>query len=240
MARRRSLGEAAFDLQDEVRSRLARSELTLGARGTRGQDARLMRPPLVVLGLGSLVLAAAHCGGPSAERSMPASWVGSDRAKLALYMGYVDHEENVPAGVRHDAVRDEAVLMKSAEGETCFRIVERTAEDDDEPLEALHPVCDVNGNKAEAVVTKEIVATQEYPYTASTEAISAQGYSPVSGRAFNLSVRGAPETRVFRVIERSGDVCCAGAGRRIELRLKSSRMEFNHASFTQTFTWKVQ
>lgn len=199
-----------------------------------------MRSLFVILGLSSLTFAAAHCGGPAAERNMPAAWVGSEKSKLALYMGYVDRQEEVPAGVRHDAVRDEAVLMKSADGETCFSVVERTSQDEDEPLDALRPVCEINGKKVEAVVAKEQIATQEYPYTASTEAVSAQGYNPMNGRSFILSVRGAPEQRSFRVVERSGELCCAGAGRHIELRLKSSRMQFNNAAFTQTFAWKLQ
>ena len=225
-------------MRDKTKAR-RRRRAPLGGGSARDYGRVALRRLLIVLGCSSLVFATAHCGG-SAGRIVPAASLGSERAKLGMYMGCFDHEEQVPEGVRHDAVRDEAVLVKSRDGETCFHVLERTAQDDDEPLDALRPLCRIEGHKADGVVANETIATQEYPYTARTERVSARGYSPVSGRAFNFSLQGPPEQRVFRVVERSGDVCCPGAGRRIELRLRSSRMQFNNASYGQRFAWTVQ
>lgn len=196
-------------------------------------------PRLLPFALVVVAFAGTHCGGPSVERALPASWVGTEKAKIAVYMGYANFREEVPAGIRHEVVRDEATLMRSAGGETCIQLIERTSQDGDEPLDELEPRCEVSGHSATAVVSHETVSTQDYPFVVTPDLVNAQGYTP-NGAPFNFSMKGRPEEQVFRVVERSAEVCCPGAGRNVELRLKSSRMEYNHASFTQRFTWKVQ
>jgi hypothetical protein len=194
---------------------------------------------LTVIGVVLLGAACVDCGGPTVERALPASWIGTEKAKLAVYMGYAQFQEEVPAGVRHETVRDEAVLLRTAGGETCIRLTERTSQDEDEPLDELRPRCAVAGRDSDAVVTKEAVTTQEYPFVVTPDLVNAQGYTP-SGAPFNLAIKGKQEERMFRVVERTAEVCCAGSGRRVELHLRSNRMQYNHASFTQTFSWTVQ
>ena len=194
--------------------------------------------------LAALAVLVAACGGPTVERSIPRSQVGTDMARLGEYMGFADRVEDVPADVRHDAVRDEATLTRSAAGLTCVAVVERTAQEYDEPLDQLRPRCVIDdGDKVDGVVSGETVTTAEYAFTASVETVHAEAWNAYAndgqGRNFTFSMA-HPEQQVFRVVERRGQVCCPGAGSHVALLLRSSRLEYNHAAFTERFVWNVR
>lgn len=188
----------------------------------------------------ALVLAAAAlagCAGPIVQRSIDSAWIGSDRARLSIYMGCIDKVEEVPADIPHEVVRDDATLSKVSATETCFSVSARTSTEFDEPLDMLSPTCSIDGDEVAALVSSESVKTAEYAFGARVETVHAEARTP-NGGAFSYG-QSEPETRVFRVNERSAEVCCPGGGRDVKLRFHSPRMQFNNLAYGETFAWRV-
>lgn len=153
--------------------------------------------------------------------------VGTEFAHEALYMKSWQRTEETPPGVPNDAVVDEATLVKSGDGETCMHLVVRTAEDFDDRIDTMAPVCEIDRSHRDVIVTGEVTATRDYAHVVETNRFHASGIAP-NGRAFEVAVAGNPEQRTFRVVERRANVCCAGTGKNVQLVLRSTRMVASH------------
>lgn len=180
-----------------------------------------------------LVAFIAGCGA-TVSRSIKREWLGGHRAKLATYMKSFDQTEGTEGGIRHDVVRDEATLVKLQDGEACFVVVLRTAAEFDEPIDQLSPEC----ADSEALLTEEAsVSVVDYPYEGEREVFRVDAVA--ASKFLGLSLK-EPAERVFRVIERRGQLCCeARPGGKVALSFTSRRMQYNNTSFGQTFQWDV-
>lgn len=175
------------------------------------------------------------------SNSITPAQVGSKYARLTGYFatrGLGDHHlEDVPGSIRHDAIRDELTLASIVPGETCFDIQIRTAADDDEPFDQLSPRCTIDGKELRAVVETELIGVSDYHYTGQVDVLTATAVTPDVFAQLGLS---APAEKVFRVITRSGRICCGGAGTAIELAFSNERMTRFGNVHHLLLKWSVQ
>lgn len=195
------------------------------------------KPTASLVILAASLAALSGCAGPIVERSIPSNWIGSDRARLSIYMGVIDKVEEAPGDIAHEVVRDDATLTKVSATETCFSVSTRTSTEFDEPLDMMSPTCSLDGDEVQALVSSESVKTAEYAFGARVETVRAEGRTP-GGSSFSYG-ESEPETRVFRVNERSAEICCPGGGTDVKLRFHSPRMKFNNLAYAETFAWRV-
>ncbi len=128
-------------------------------------------------------------------------------------------EEQTPRAVPHDAVIDEVTLTRHTPASTCFGVVIRTAVDNDEPLDQLHPRCILGRERRAAVVSGEEISIFDYDLVRRQSVVEAHAVGP--GGQFSLNL-GRSVPSVFRVVERTGLVCCDGGDRhQVGLRLES-------------------
>ncbi|MBT8495348.1 MAG: hypothetical protein KJO07_20035 [Deltaproteobacteria bacterium] len=182
-----------------------------------------------------LVLAAlALACGSTVSRAIPRAWIGTPKARLTTYLKAVDNVEDTPGSIRHDVIRDEAVLAKLGGGEVCFDVVVRTSSQYDEPFDQLEPTC----GSEKAATESELVSVFDYTYTGQVEKLNVQGVAASEFVGLSIS---EPAEQIFRVIERKGRLCCvAPQGNEVELELTSPRMTYNNMSYSQTFQWEIR
>ncbi|MEE8409162.1 MAG: hypothetical protein V3T05_06135 [Myxococcota bacterium] len=199
---------------------------------------RLEDIPTVNIGMHSAVLLVAvvctlACGA-TVERAIRKDWIGTRRARLTVYLKSADQEKNTPGQVRHDVIRDEATLVQLEGGKACFDVIVRTAMAYDEPFEQLSPSC----GRAEALVDGEVVAAIDDELTGERETVSLEGMGAAGFVDFSMK---EPADMVFRVIERQGKPCCMVTDdKKISLELTNSRLQYNNASYAETFVWTIQ
>jgi len=173
--------------------------------------------------------------GATVSRTIRAEWIGSPKARLTVYMRSADQEEDTQGGIRHDVIRDEATLAKLDDAESCFDLVIRTSATYDEPFDQLDPSC----GSTQAVVESEKVSVYDYNFSGERQKLGVNG---VAADVFvGLSIT-EPAEMIFRVIERSGRVCCIRepGDKDVRLQLTSDRMLYRNASYAEEFIWQVR
>lgn len=198
------------------------------------QSSRAMKPLI-----GSLMIAGcAHAVVP--EASIPRTAIGTPYAHQVGYFAACASscaEEQTNGGIRHDVILDEATLAKSTAMETCFDVIVRTHEPDDEPLPMLQFGANVDGTDVRGIVTSERVSVLDYPYTgmrpvAVVEAVAASEY-------IGMSVS-QPTDLVFRVIERHGALCFPKAvASSVRLHLRNRQLDFGMTEGRLDMVWKL-
>ncbi len=168
---------------------------------------------------------------------MPTSFIGTEHAKRAAYMGGTNGEP-LPAGMSHDLVRDEAILTRSDRDATCFMVHVRSTQESDEPLDVLTPRCKVDETEVAASIARETRAESgPYAYTARVERMAARA-STASGDRASFVVTDK-EARELRIVDRSAEICCpVGGGHNVRLWMKNRRVGFLDGRLV--FDWELR
>lgn len=186
------------------------------------------------------VFAAVGCG-PAVQRTIPSSWIGTEKSRLTAYFKALDQTESVPAGVRADVVRDEAVLASSDARETCFDVTIRTAVEFDVPLDELTLECAVGSNITMPVVSGERVSVRDYGSGGAQRTI----VEATPNEEFRSLPLSAPSGNDFRVIERAASLCCpVRTFNYVELSVENPRMVadvgYGPVPYGTSFGWELQ
>ncbi len=209
------------------------------------------------MALVALTLGVSACGGPNVERTIPENWIATPYARLSTYFRSSWGEEHTPGDIRHDVIRDEATLALHTPENICFDVVVRTGSRTDEPLEELSPMCKAGRREAEGLVLNELVSIYDIPYGSTRDVMSANAGSSSSGASatsapgfaraenvsqdsfFNMHIT-EPTTEVFRVIQRTGRICCYISNRReVGLVLENKSMGVTSSGHAE-FAWHVR
>lgn len=184
-----------------------------------------------------LLLAGSAACSHTISRDISRYHVGTKYAQLQGYFRAVDMVEEVPGDIRHDAVIDQAKLTKAGASETCMDVTIRSARRYDEPLSQQHPTCTAGQQSAEAIAENERVTVYDYSYTGRVETVAAEAVAADTYMGLSIS---EPAEKIFRVIERTGTLCCPIAGDKgVELSLENERMDYNNVSYGLVFNWKI-
>jgi len=199
--------------------------------------------PFAVALTAVLAVGGAACARPA--QVLAVSAVGTSAARQSRYMsGGGVWVEYTPEAVHHDAVRDDATLARFSGGFACFDLSVRTAVGYDEPIDALDPKCKTEEGTAPASVSQERVGVSDYGFTERRETAHVhEVVRDVEGARFRDVTLTAPSHEVFRVVERTAQVCCStSGGREVRLRLTSARMRINDVgtAYTEEFAFRVQ
>ncbi|MGC4120595.1 MAG: hypothetical protein QM765_39650 [Myxococcales bacterium] len=167
---------------------------------------------------------------------MPGTLVG---VPLRGYMRvwHSGEEEPCPRSVRHEAVMDEAVPVQIGPQQTCFAVIVRTLERYDEPLAVLKPHCHFSRRETEASVYNETVFSETFTVKGDAPIYRIPGST--DGRWAGLNIGGTPD-REFRIITRTGSLCCAGVPHdRLELELVNRRITQGE-KYEASFKWPMR
>ncbi len=191
--------------------------------------------PMIAAGL---VLA---CSSNLKSTTIPRAKLGTKYARQTDYFAACAvgcQEEKTRGGIRHDVIRDEAMLMTAGPDETCIDLIVRTQGSLDEPFDQLEPSCQLDGRQLSAVVEAEAVSVLDYNYTGQVETVHGEAMTQDAFLGLSLT-----ETRdmVFRVIERKGRICCAAAaGQSVRLQLHNPHHDVGVTDGVVDFEWSLQ
>lgn len=181
---------------------------------------------------------------PQVERTIPANKIGTKYARLTGYFGTSNwapggrHEESTPGQIRHDRIRDEATLMRMADGETCVAVMIRTESKHDEPLEQLAPKCKSDKGNGDAIVENERIRVVDYDFKGMSPVVQADGVAADNYMGLAIS---KPTDKIFRVVERQASVCCLVAGhKKLELHMENKRWTSYSATNRIEFVWNFK
>ncbi len=171
--------------------------------------------------------------------------IGTKYARLTGYMATRGaapggrHTETAPAAIRHDAILDEATLASLTPNQTCLDVVIRTAIEHDEPLEQYGITFQLNGAPSRAIVENERVTVVDYTYEGMRNLVSAEGVAANEYLGLNIA---APAERIFRVIERRGQICAGvgGAAASVYLELVHPHWDVAEYHYHLGYEWRVQ
>lgn len=194
-----------------------------------------MRAHPAVPGLLAFLFLLSGCASRQTTRAISRTSVGTDTARLTGYMKlWNGWQEEVPGGIQHSVILDEAVLTKALPGQSCASAIVRTASSDDEPIDQLSPKFKVDGREIEALVKNETVSVRDYSFNGMEAVVVVDGVA--MSEYLGLAVS-RPAERVFRVVERRAELCAeTGHGSTISLWLGNKRMGVN-ATFIREFVW---
>lgn len=126
------------------------------------------------------------------------------QARQAVYSTLGGNTESVPYAVPHDAILDEATLYVQADS-VCANVILRQPMGFDEPLATLHMRCSADGRYKERTgpQQEQPPTEQDYPFQGPPPTLrirSRYGWADIP--------LGQATPHVFRVVERSFQVCC--------------------------------
>lgn len=184
------------------------------------------------------------CGRARVETTIRPDLVGTKYARVTGYMATRGvapggrHTEEVPGTIRHDVIRDEAMLARVTPSETCVEVVVRTSRQRDEPLEQLAPTFEIDGKEQKAIVEDEVVSLFDYDYQGHVERLNVQGVAASTYLGMSVS---EPAEMVFRVVERRGLVCApiGGPVKHVELDLTHPYWTVADYNYHLVFAWKL-
>jgi hypothetical protein len=186
-------------------------------------------------------LAFAGCATRIARTTLRADLVGTKYARQTGYFaacGVDCREETTPGRIQHDTIRDEATLITTGPQETCVAVVVRTESGLDEPFDQLAPTCAIDGPDQRAVVEDEVVSVFDYNYTGQVETVLAEGVAANTFLGFSLT---QPQEMIFRVVQRSGKLCCPKAtGRSVKLSMRNPHLDVGVSEAQLNFEWELQ
>lgn len=189
--------------------------------------------------LGLMILLAA-CATNSRTSTLQHSHIGSKYARQTGYFaacGTMCIEEQTVEAIRHEAVRDEATLMMMGNTETCIDLVVRTASGADEPFDQLNPVCMMGGNAVPTVVESEAVSVRDWDYTGEVETLRVEAVTQTNFLGLSMS---EPQEKTFRVIERTGRICCgSGPAWDVSLAMRNHSFDVGASPGKLRFDWKI-
>ncbi len=193
----------------------------------------------------AFVLLLVSCATVKVGTQITPAQIGTKYARLTGYMATRGaapggrHTETAPAAIRHDAILDEATLAALSPSQTCLDVVVRTAIEHDEPLDQYGITFQFNGTPSRAIVENERVTVVDYSYEGMRNLVSAEGVAANQYLGLNIA---APAERVFRVIERHGQICAGvgGAVASVYLELVHPRWEVAEYHYHLGYEWRVQ
>ena len=225
---RRSPAHVIFYRQKEISSGEAQTLLDL-----KNQKKRLSCLFLLLIGLA--------CSGPS-TRAITAAQIGTPSARITGFMAdwYGSEEEPAP-GLGSEVIRDEALLTQHDEAGTCFQLTLRTESQFDEPFSDLEFACQFaeSTQEMEATARSESVSALDYSETGQVETVWAEEISQDEYESLGL---GEPDASMFRVVERTGEICCPG-GISWQVTLNAANDNFDVNAMnpnTVSFNWTIQ
>lgn len=187
---------------------------------------------IAVLGVG--------CASSVRETSLSRAQIGSKYARQTGYFaacGTTCIEEKTRGGIRHDAILDEITLARVTPQETCFDVIVRTDESNDEPLTELGASCGIDGRTQRAVIEDERVSVVDYAYVGMRQTAVVEGVMATEYVGMALS---QPADKVFRVIERRGQVCCGlPAANRASLTLANKHFDVGVSKARLDMRWQL-
>lgn len=160
---------------------------------------------------------------------------GVPRMATQTTYSYVGGErETTPYAVPHDSIIDEATLFVQP-NQTCVNVLLRQPLGFDEPLSQLAIRCSADGRVKDNgwVAQEQPAVEQDYPFQGPPPMLRIRG---PHGWA-NIPI-GAAQENVFRVVQRSFQVCCPfGASKVFRLTLSSNA---RYGDYVRTdFGWKL-
>jgi hypothetical protein len=184
------------------------------------------------------------CARTRVETNIRPDLVGTKYARITGYMATRGaapggrSTEETPGDIGHDAIRDEATLMKLTPSETCAEVVIRTDRAHDEPIEQLVPTFEFDGKAQKAIIEDEIVTVRDYSYMGRVETLAVEGVAANTYLGMSMT---EPGEQVFRVVERRGLVCAPVGGGAKEIALDLTHPYWNVAEYHYhlVFAWKV-
>lgn len=192
----------------------------------------------------TVVLGVAACARTRVETTIRPDLIGTKYARVA---GYMATRAAAPGGratettqgdVQHDAIRDEATLVRVTPTETCAEVVIRTERGRDEPLEALSPTFEIDGKEQRAIVENETVSVFDYTFLGEMETVRVEGVAATSYLGMTVT---EPAEKVFRVVERRGLVCApvGGTVKAVELDMTHPYWNVAEYNYHLVFAWKI-
>jgi hypothetical protein len=171
--------------------------------------------------------------------------VGTKYARLTGYMATRGaapggrHTESTPRAIRHDALLDEATLQSLSPVQTCIAVVVRTSIANDEPLDQYKTTFQFNGVTSRALIENERVTVVDYTYEGVRNVVSAEGVAANEYLGLTIS---APAEKVFRVIERQGQLCAGvgGAVSSVYLELEHPSWDVAGYHYHLGYDWQVR
>lgn len=157
------------------------------------------------LALGVMVVVGSGCRHRSRHRAAPQGTPGVPlQARQTAYSQLGSSTESPPYGVAHEAILDEATLYVQPT-QVCANVVLRQPLGFDEPISQLNLRCSADGRyKERAFPQLEQPPTErDYPFQGPPPMVTVSG----PHGAFSFPV-GAAQPNLFRVVERSFQVCC--------------------------------
>lgn len=146
-------------------------------------------------------------------------------------------EEETRGGIRHDAIIDEVLLAKIDPQQTCFDVRIRTEESKDEPFTELGAECVIDDVAAPLAVESEVVGVYDYAYRGQEAVAVVEGVAASSYLGMQVT---APADKVFRVIDRSGVICCGrSAARAAGLRFRNKHFDIGVSKGRLAMTWRL-
>jgi hypothetical protein len=186
----------------------------------------------------------AGCATVSVGTQISPAQIGTKYARLSGYMATRGaapggrHTEEMPHGVRHDALIDEATLASVQQSETCVDVVVRTSIDHDEPLEQYETKFEFDSHATRAVVEDEKVTVIDYTFQGVRNVVSAEGVSATAYLALNIT---QPTEQIVRVIERRGRFCgSGGTASSVYLELVHPRWDVAAYHYHLGFNWRIR
>jgi hypothetical protein len=138
----------------------------------------------------------------TAGGGFPADRVGTREARRTGFVG----SDLPPEGIPEDAVVDEVTLVHLAPGSACFDVVVRAAPRVDVGLADLAPACRASDAESTATTSAEMVSVFDYDREGALDDVVMEN---VTADSYASSDPADPRPRIFRVIERTGRLCCA-------------------------------
>jgi hypothetical protein len=196
---------------------------------------------LTSLALAFALTTTTSCASSARETTLARANVGTKYARQTGYFascGTRCDEERTHGGIRHDAILDEISLASVTPQETCFDVQLRSEESKDEPLTEVHAECSIDGASQQVAIESETVSVHDYDYVGQQEVAVVEGVA--ASQYIGMAVS-KPTDKVFRVIERRGQLCCpAAATRSATLRFHNPHYDFGMSKGRLEMTWHLR
>lgn len=160
---------------------------------------------------------------------------GTPRVATQTTYSYVGGErESTPLGLPHESIVDEATLYVGP-NQTCANVVLRQPLGFDEPSSQLAIRCSADGRSKDNgwVSQEQPSGEQDYPFQGAPPMLKVRG--PHGWVQFPI---GAAQQNVFRVVQRSFQVCCPFGAQKVFRLTLSSNARFGDYVRTD-FGWKL-
>lgn len=183
-----------------------------------------------------LLLLAAGCSYRQRDRVITAADVAEGRTKLTNYLHAPlrpGQPSEQPWGqITRAAVEDEASVTKADDKTVCIHIVERTHEGLDMSLASWNFRLD----GAQVNIENEKVAVSDWQWNGQHDVLVAEA---VTKEAFAQIKLEATVEKVYRVYERSGDLCGPRAASDVVLEVELPQDD-HKGSWGERFVWKLR